>query len=214
MIRRMRDIKVIFFDVGYTLVNEDAVWRRRCQEQAETEEAKRLGLSAGDIFRAIEEASQARMPQFRTVIDRFRFKETAPYRHDLETLYEDAPPALAYLSGKYALGVIANQTDGLKERLNAFGILPYFTHIVSSWDVQVMKPDARIFEYAIRQAACPAGNAVMIGDRLDNDIIPAKAAGMKTVWIRRGFGRLQEPLTAEETPDCCIGSLTELLKIF
>ena len=33
-------IKTLFFDVGYTLVNEDAVWERRCKEQAETEEAK------------------------------------------------------------------------------------------------------------------------------------------------------------------------------
>ncbi len=47
-------MKTIFFDVGYTLVNEDAVWERRCKEQAETEEAKRLGVSAEDIYHEIE----------------------------------------------------------------------------------------------------------------------------------------------------------------
>lgn len=45
-------MKTIFFDVGYTLVNEDAVWELRCKEQAETEEAKRLGVSAEDIYQA------------------------------------------------------------------------------------------------------------------------------------------------------------------
>ena len=37
-------------------------------------------------------------------------------------------------------------------------------------------------------AGCQAENAVMIGDRLDNDIAPAKKLGMKTVWIRQGDG--------------------------
>ena len=46
-------IKTLFFDVGYTLVNEDAVWKRRCEEQAATEEAKNLGVTAHDIFHEI-----------------------------------------------------------------------------------------------------------------------------------------------------------------
>lgn len=36
----MENIKCIFFDVGYTLVNEDEVWNERCREQSEMEEAK------------------------------------------------------------------------------------------------------------------------------------------------------------------------------
>ena len=32
-------MKVLFFDVGYTLVNEDAVWETRCRDQAKTKEA-------------------------------------------------------------------------------------------------------------------------------------------------------------------------------
>ena len=207
-------MRVLFFDVGYTLVNEKAVWDRRCREQAETEEAKRLGLSAGDIYREIERASIEKKPQYRTVVEKFRFREAAPYRNELETLYEDGPRVLQALSGKYALGVIANQADGLKKRLEGFGILPYFTYLVSSWDVQVMKPDPRIFEYALRLAKCPPQQAVMIGDRLDNDVAPAKSVGMKTVWVRQGFGALQKPLSAAETADHSVGSLTELLKIF
>ena len=73
-------MKVLFFDVGYTLVNEDAVWEKRCQEQAETQEAKKLGLSARDIYHEIEIASISRKPQFRTLLDKYNFKEVAPYR--------------------------------------------------------------------------------------------------------------------------------------
>ena len=55
-------MKVLFFDVGYTLVNEDAVWEARCREQAKTKEAKNLGLSAADIYHEIEIASISRKP--------------------------------------------------------------------------------------------------------------------------------------------------------
>ena len=55
-------MKVLFFDVGYTLVNKDAVWEARCREQAQTDEAKKLGLSAADIYHEIEIASISRKP--------------------------------------------------------------------------------------------------------------------------------------------------------
>lgn len=206
-------MKVLFFDVGYTLVNEDAVWEKRCLEQAQTDEAKKLGLTAADIYHEIEIATIARKPQFRTVIDKFGFKEVAPYRTELEELYEDAPAVIKAMAQKYALGIIANQLDGLKERLKAFGLLQYFKYIISSWDVKVMKPDIRIFEFALGKANCKPQNACMIGDRLDNDILPAKSLGMKTVWIKRGFGALQKPLSKSEEPDYTINKLSQLLEI-
>lgn len=207
-------MKVLFFDVGYTLVNEDAVWEARCREQAQTDEAKKLGLSAADIYHEIEIASISRKPQFRTLIDKYGFKEVAPYRTELEKLYEEAPAIIKALSQKYELGIIANQLDGLKERLEAFDLLQYFKYIISSWDVKIMKPDIRIFEYALDKANCTPQEACMIGDRLDNDILPAKALGIKTVWIKQGFGALQKPLSKSEEPDHSINNLSELLEIF
>ena len=206
-------MKVLFFDVGYTLVNEDAVWEKRCREQAETDEAKEQGLSAEDIYHEIEIASVSRKPQFRTVIDKFAFKEIAPYRTELEVLYEDVPGVIKVLAQKYELGIIANQLDGLKNRLEAFGLLKYFKYIISSWDVKVMKPDIRIFEYALKKANCKPQETCMIGDRLDNDILPAKSLGMKTVWIKQGFGALQEPLSQSEKADYTVNNLSELLGI-
>ena len=207
-------MKVLFFDVGYTLVNEDAVWEARCRDQAQTDEAKKLGLSAADIYHEIEIASISRKPQFRTLIDKYGFKEVAPYRTELETLYNEAPAVIKVLSQKYELGIIANQLDGLKERLQAFDLLQYFKYIISSWDIQVMKPDIRIFEYALDKVNCRPQEACMIGDRLDNDILPAKTLGMKTVWIKQGFGALQKPLSKSEEPDHSINNLSELLEIF
>ncbi|MCR5284037.1 MAG: hypothetical protein K6D95_00410 [Treponema sp.] len=104
-------MKVLFFDVGYTLVNEDAVWEARCREQAQTAEAKKLGLSATDIYHEIEIASVSRKPQFRTLIDKYNFKEVAPYRTELEKLYDEAHTVIKRLSQKYELGIIANTSS-------------------------------------------------------------------------------------------------------
>ena len=203
-------MRILFFDIGYTLVDESAVWEERCREQAETAEAKRLGLTAGDIRREIGIASAERKPQYRTVAEKYHFKEVAPYRHEYERLFEDAPRVLDALSHKAALGILANQTDGLRERLCRFGILSYFSCIVSSWDVGVMKPDRRIFEIALERAGCLPEEALMIGDRLDNDIAPAKAVGMKTVWVRQGFGACQSPVSAADKPDFTVDRLADL----
>lgn len=207
-------IKTLFFDVGYTLVNEDAVWERRCKEQAATEDAKKLGVTAQDIYHEIEKATIEGLPQFRTAIDRFKFSQMMPYHSELETMYEEAPQVLKAFAQKYELGVIANQLDGLKERLESFGILKYFKYVISSWDVKVMKPDIRIFEYALKTANCKPQDAVMIGDRIDNDTAPAQSLGMKTVWIKQGFGKLQTALAAANPPDYEVENLAELLMIF
>lgn len=207
-------IKFLFFDIGYTLINEDAVWKRRCEEQAETAEAKALGLAAKDIYREIEAASRTGAGQFHAALNKLGIKEVVPYRHELETLYDDAPRVLEALCRRYKLGIIANQADGLKERLDGWGVLRYFSHIVSSFDIKITKPDIRIFEHALNAANCPPKSACMIGDRLDNDILPAKAAGMKTVWIKQGFGALQRPSCPADAPDHTIEGLSELLNIF
>ena len=210
----LKTAKWIFFDVGYTLVNEDEVWRRRCHEQAEGDEARALGLTAADIYAEIEAASRAFLPQYRTVVKKYGFKDAAPYRHELETVYPDAERVLAALSERYHIGVIANQTDGLRGRLEEFGILGYFDTVISSWDYGVMKPDARLFRAALAEAGCEPCDAVMIGDRLDNDIFPAKSLGMGTVWIKQGFGAIGVPPNDDYVPDAEVSALSELLEVF
>ena len=209
----MENIKCIFFDVGYTLINENDVWEQRCIEQAEMEDAKILGLSNRQIYEEIIRASAAYQPQYRTVVKKFGFLKPAPYRHELEKLYDNADLVLQKLSQKYKLGIIANQTDGLVGRLNEFGILKYFSFIISSWDYKIMKPDIKLFQIAVEKSGYNACEAVMVGDRLDNDIFPAKSIGMKTIWIKQGFGGMQNPKTDEYLPDAEIGSLSDLLSL-
>lgn len=117
----MDGVKFIYFDVGYTLVNEDEVWRARCREQAQTAEARALGLSADDLFSEILEASMHYRPQYRAVVEKFAFREVAPYRHELERAYDACGPVLDALSKKYRLGILAyrptEEVESLEELL-------------------------------------------------------------------------------------------------
>ena len=73
--------------------------------------------------------------------------------------------------------------------------------------------DEKIFKIALQRATCKSGNAIMIGDRIENDIIPAKKLGFHTIWIKQGFGQYWNITNEEETPDYTVCSLSELCDI-
>ena len=73
------------------------------------------------------------------------------------------------------------------------------------------KPDRALFLRALSLSGCDAADAVMVGDRPDNDIMPAKALGMKTVRITQGLGGLMPVTSDEMRADVTVSSLDELL---
>ena len=75
------------------------------------------------------------------------------------------------------------------------------------------KPDKKIFEMALNRAGCRPEQAMMIGDRIDNDIIPAKKLGMKTIWIKQGFGKYWNITYDDEKADYEVDNLTGICDI-
>lgn len=61
------------------------------------------------------------------------------------------------------------------------------------------------------EAIASALSQIRMSDRLDNDMIPAKAQGMKTVWIRNGLARYQMTTLGDGFADHQINRLSELL---
>ena len=53
----------------------------------------------------------------------------------------------------------------------------------------------------------------MIGDRIDNDIIPAKLLGMHTIWIKQGFGQYWNITQEVEKADCVVHSLMDICNV-
>lgn len=90
----------------------------------------------------------------------------------------------------------------------------FFDVVVASAEAGVKKPNPQLFQIALAQANCRAREAAMVGDRLDNDIFPAKSLGFTTVRVLQGFGKLQHPASPAYEPDYTIASLPRLLGIF
>lgn len=198
----LRQIEWLFFDVGSTLVDES-----RANEHRILDAIKGTNITYDQAYiQAVQLAKQKNAHPLKAL-----GLPVTPWHSEDETVYPQAAKCLAGLHEKYRIGIIANQIPGTADRMKAYGLLPMLDLIVASAEEGVEKPDLRIFRAALERANCRPGNAVMIGDRIDNDIVPAKKAGMMTIWIRQGFGGMAENLTAEETPDYCVRNLQELV---
>lgn len=197
-------IKTLFFDLGSTLIDESL-----CYEQRIAELLKQDGAPSETAIRKRmkENAMANRLPYLDTVSD-FGLRKT-PWVRELERLYPDVPEILERLSKRYSLGIIANQNFGGAERLKSFGILKYFNTVVLSAEEGVAKPDPDIFRIAMQREKCAPKECIMIGDRLDNDILPAQKLGMYTVWVRQGTFYCADPVSMGCTPTASVLNICE-----
>ncbi len=199
-----KQIEWLFFDVGSTLVDESRANEHRILD----------AIEGTDITyeQAYTQAVQLAKQNIAHPLKCLGLPIT-PWHSEDEAVYPQAADCLAELHRVYKIGIIANQNPGTAGRMKQYGISQYLDLIIASAEEGIEKPDLRIFELALKQADCLPENVVMIGDRLDNDIAPAKRMGIKTIWIRQGFGGMGNPLTEEEIPDCCVNDLRELLEL-
>ena len=94
------------------------------------------------------------------------------------------------------------------EDLRRFGLDDAVDHVVSSHSLGWQKPHEAIFQRALDLSRVQAADAVMVGDRMVQDIWGAKRLGMRAIWRRPVAGAPQEPVEVE--PDAVIDDLTEL----
>ena len=215
-------IKWVFVDFGYTLVDEDgAVENRIVQIQGVLEDSG-ISVACEEIRTILEEAAarQARSPISRAIARltnseelRGRLRAEAIWRRDLEKPYPEAARVLAALSERYRIGINANQPPGTVARLEMWGFSKFVSLCLPSAELGLSKPDLRMFELAMKRSGCEPEHAVMVGDRIDNDITPAKSLGWKTIRIKQGLSQGQAPMNAEQVPDFEVQRLQDVLEI-
>jgi putative hydrolase of the HAD superfamily len=108
------------------------------------------------------------------------------------------------------LGIVANQPQAARERLARAGISNLFAYQGLSGFTGFSKPDLRAFQAAAEALGMTPPDCVMVGDRIDNDIAPAKALGMATILLRGGRHRRQKPRSPAEEPDAVVTDVLEL----
>lgn len=96
-------------------------------------------------------------------------------------LFEDALPALAFMSARWPVVALSNGNADV----HRVGIGQHFRASVSAREMGVAKPDVRIFEAAARAAGVATEAVLHIGDDAHLDCTGALAAGMQAVWVNR-----------------------------
>jgi len=183
----MSRIRCVVFDVGETLVDETRHWG----DWADWLGVPRLTFSAA--FGAVVERGWHHRRVFELVrpgldlAGEQRRREQAGWRYTLERadFYPDALPCLADLRASgLRIGIAGNQPEAAETSLAALGVPADFIASSARWGVE--KPDPAFFAKVVEAAGAPASAIAYVGDRLDNDVLPASAAGMLSVFIRRG----------------------------
>jgi HAD superfamily hydrolase (TIGR01549 family) len=190
-------VKVVFFDVGETLVDET----RAFEALADAAGVPRL------TFFGVLGGVLARGEQHGQVFELLGIDAPEWPGYGRDDFYPDALPCLVELRHRgYRVGIAGNQPQSCEQFLREADIDVDCIGTSAGWGVR--KPEAAFFARVVAEAGAEAGEIAYVGDRVDFDVVPARAAGMVAVHIRRGpWGYLQH---GREQADVCIDSLAEL----
>ena len=180
-------IRAVVFDVGETLVDETRAW---------TGWADWLGISRLTFLAVcgavIERGGDHREP-FRIFRPNLRLEEEVAKREaagrpdtiSADDLYPDAVACLhALRDAGYRIGVVGNQPARVESALQGLDLPTDLLASSTSWGVH--KPDPGFFRRIAEEIGAPIGEVAYVGDRVDNDVRPAAAAGMTAIFLRRG----------------------------
>ena len=204
-------IRAVFFDVGETLVDETRNWG---------EWADWLGVPRFTFFAVLgavigrgehhTRVFEVFRPGFDLAAERARREsEGVPDTYLKDDLYPDVRGCMRTLrAGGYRLGLAGNHSAETGEALLHWSVPADVVASALEWDAA--KPSPAFFEKLIALSGVPAGEIVYVGDRVDNDVLPANRAGLRTVFIRRGpWGNIQAEWPEANLADLRIDSLAE-----
>jgi len=203
----------VVLDVGETLVDETRVFRTWA-EIFGLPEFTLMAVLGGSISNA------DKADDWRRFFELIQHPDWQDSRPDFEArygslrpedLYPDALRAIEGLKERgYRVGVAANQPARRHTELEALGVRVEAMGMSDAMGVH--KPDPAFFARTLELLGSPPpGDVAYAGDRVDNDVRPSAAAGMRAVWVRRGpWGLLHED--HDGVAHLVVRSLDELVK--
>ncbi len=129
-------------------------------------------------------------------------------------LVEGALPFLQEMSRRFKLVIVSNTVNSyavdIDRVMKKLGLRQYFAHIITSLDVGIAKPEPGIFEEALRVSGLECAEVIMIGDRVDTDILGANRMGICSVLVRWRERHPLRILTEKHKPSFIARSLSEV----
>lgn len=209
-------VQAVVFDIGETLLDDSrefGAWADWLGVPRHTFSAVLGAVTAEGRNNA--ETFQYLRPGFDLVAERQRREAAgAGERYGEEDLYPDVRPTLSALREmRVWVGVAGNQTARAGQILRSLNLPVDMVATSGEWGVA--KPDPAFFAQVIDVAPGAPEEVVYVGDHRDNDLEPAKTAGLRTAFIRRGpWGYLwADDPKVRKLADWRIDSLTELVAL-
>lgn len=172
-------VRSVVFDLGETLVDETRQWST-VAAALDVPIFTLMGVLGGVI-----ERREDHRRLFDVIGAPYVSFAELGYRHELTDFYPDALPALRRLSTDgFRLGIAGNQPNGVVEQLRSMDLPVELVTSSALWGVA--KPSPAFFSRIEGELGLAAGEIAYVGDRLDNDVLPAQRAGMMAVFLRRG----------------------------
>ena len=211
------DVKIttVLLDAGGVILDESQHEEMRAEIAAEVLGTLIPEYSVNDYYAAVEEAVKCFCPSV------YQYVFWKAVKHDpilFERLYgtfseewqQRRPPLklsdkfekeLRLMCKDLQIGIAGQYGHELLELLELRSLSECFTHRMTQDQLSTTKPDLRYYQEIIKASGADPQQCVMVGDRIDKDVIPAKLMGMKTILIRVGLHKDQQARIPFEMPD-------------
>jgi len=228
-------IKHIFFDLDRTLWDFEANSHSTLEELFSIFKLEEKGILNADEFIRIYKAhneklwglyrkgdisqKDLRRDRFQRTLSDFGIKDF-PLAEEIGEQYISICPkknqlfpfaieVLDYLSEKYKLHIITNGFEKVQHiKLKYSDLIKYFDNIITSEQIGVMKPNPKIFEFALANANATSSESVYVGDDLAVDILGCQNCGIEGIYFNPKKEKYQEKAAFEIT---CLSQLKEIL---
>jgi FMN phosphatase YigB (HAD superfamily) len=208
-------ITTVLLDAGGVILDETDHEKVRVEIAVEVLRTVVPDMDAEHLYSDLDEAIHVFCPRIlayvlwkhlkpdRVAFDRLHdsFRSRWRERRPPLTLMMGLEEELKTISASFDVGIAGQYGRDLLGLLDQSGLLRYFKYRFTQDDFAITKPDPRYLAEIAERCGVDPCECIMVGDRIDNDVIPARHLGMRTVLVRVGLHRNQQPRTPFEMPD-------------
>lgn len=217
-------IDTILLDAGGVILDETEFEQARAKAAVETLSPIVPGYDLDSYWADVDDAVRCHTPHvYQYVLWKHCAGDLEAFeliRAEYNVLWKQHEPGLRLMAGMdrvlrdlatdFDLVIAAQYGKNLLDLLEKHDLIGLFLNTLTQDDFSITKPDPRYYEQILARSGRTAGQSIMVGDRIDKDVIPAKMLGMKTIRVRTGIHIRQEPRTPGEFPDADIRNVLEI----
>lgn len=210
-------IKAIIFDLDNTLIDRQKAFREMLLRKFHLlfNDENQINDMVNDIMKWDDNGTVERIVVFNKWAEKYNVTCISPEELDkqwsnesgsIAFLYDDVKDTLEKLKKKYKLAILTNgNTASQRRKLNTINIYDLLDYTLVSSEVNMKKPDIKLFEYTAKQLNVKPNECVYVGDNYQIDVLGSRNANMQPIFVSRKDEKYDDVTTIKE--------ISELLNI-